>query len=102
MQNNISVVSFKSQNVRVQTVNHEPFFCLKDVAEILEIKDTKAKNFNLNRRVVETFPLLTNGGIQQTNFINEPNLLGLKFQAGLTILPTYKARTVGATQCNNV
>ena len=39
MQNVISVFSFKSQNVRTQVVNAEPWFCLGDVADILAISN---------------------------------------------------------------
>lgn len=38
MQTQISVFQFQAaQNVRVEIKNGEPWFCLKDVAEILEI-----------------------------------------------------------------
>lgn len=81
MNTSVQIFNFNQSNVRVQTVNHEPFFCLKDVAEILEIKDTKAKNFRLSEKGVEIFPLLTNGGVQQMTFINEPNLYRVIFRS---------------------
>lgn len=41
MQNTISVFSFKSQNVRTQILGAEPWFCLGDVAEILQIQNAR-------------------------------------------------------------
>lgn len=80
--NTISVFQFQTnQSVRVEFVNNEPYFCLKDVAEILEIKDTKSKNFNLQSKGVEKIPHLTNGGKQELTFINEPNLYRVIFRS---------------------
>ena len=81
MNTNIQTFTFKSQNVRVEYRNGEPMFCLKDVAEILEIKDAKSRNFNLNQKGVEIIPLPTKGGIQQITFINEPNLYRVIFRS---------------------
>lgn len=81
MNNSVQIFNFNQNNVRVQIINDEPFFCLKDVAEILEIKDTKAKNFRLSEKGVEIFPLLTKGGVQQMTFINEPNLYRVIFRS---------------------
>ncbi|WP_304668684.1 BRO-N domain-containing protein [Neisseria polysaccharea] len=82
MNNSVQIFNFNQSNVRVQTVNHEPFFCLKDVAEILEIKDTKAKNFNLKADGVENFPLIDSmGRKQEATFINEPNLYRVIFRS---------------------
>ena len=80
--NTISVFQFQTnQSVRVEFVNNEPYFCLKDVAEILEIKDTKSKNFKLQSKGVEKIPHLTNGGKQELTFINEPNLYRVIFRS---------------------
>ena len=81
MNTSVQIFNFNQNNVRVQIINDEPFFCLKDVAEILEIKDTKAKNFRLSEKGVEIFPLLTKGGVQQMTFINEPNLYRVIFRS---------------------
>lgn len=82
MNTSVQIFNFNQSNVRVQTVNHEPFFCLKDVAEILEIKDTKAKNFNLKADGVENLPLIDSmGRKQEATFINEPNLYRVIFRS---------------------
>ena len=82
MNTSVQIFNFNQSNVRVQTVNHEPFFCLKDVAEILEIKDTKTKNFNLKADGVENFPLIDSmGRKQEATFINEPNLYRVIFRS---------------------
>ena len=71
-----------SKNVRVEIKNGEPWFCLKDVAEILEIRDTKSKNFNLKEGGVERIPLIDNlGRKQEATFINEPNLYRVIFRS---------------------
>lgn len=83
MQTQISVFQFQAaQNVRVEIKNGEPWFCLKDVAEILEIRDTKSKNFNLKEGGVERIPLIDNlGRKQEATFINEPNLYRVIFRS---------------------
>ena len=83
MQTQISVFQFQaSKNVRVEIKNGEPWFCLKDVAEILEIRDTKSKNFNLKEGGVERIPLIDNlGRKQEVTFINEPNLYRVIFRS---------------------
>lgn len=80
---NLSVFTFQSEkSVRIELFKNEPFFCLKDVAEILELKDTKSKNFNLQAGGVETFPLIDKlGRKQEATFINEPNLYRVIFRS---------------------
>lgn len=78
----ISIFNFNQSQVRVEIHNNEPYFCLKDVAGILEIKDTKSKNFNLKKDGVENFPLTDAlGREQETTFINEPNLYRVIFRS---------------------
>ena len=82
MQTQISIFQFQAEkSVRVEFQNGEPLFCLKDVAAILEIQDTKSKNFNLNPKGVEKIPCLTKGGKQELTFINEPNLYRVIFRS---------------------
>ncbi|WP_373823580.1 Bro-N domain-containing protein [Neisseria dentiae] len=82
MQTQISVFQFQvAQSVRVEIKNGEPWFCLKDVAEILEIRDTKSTNFRLKESGIEKIRLQTGGGKQQLTFINEPNLYRVIFRS---------------------
>ena len=56
--------------VRVLLEDGEPLFCLADNCNILELRVTDVKN-RLEEEVVSTYPLPTNGGIQQLTFVNE-------------------------------
>ena len=62
--------------------NGDALFCLKDVCDALEFKGG-ARNIKsrLNPKGVDTINTLTNGGVQQLTFINEPNLYKCIFQS---------------------
>lgn len=59
--------------VRVIELNGEPLFCLSDVCNILGLRQGDVRQ-RLDEGVVSTQPLLTAGGIQQANFVNEDGL----------------------------
>ncbi|GAY70478.1 antirepressor [Streptococcus canis] len=67
--------------VRTAEVDNEIYFNLKDCCKILEIKNSKDVVKRLNPKGVVTTDLLTNGGVQQANFINEANFYKLVFQS---------------------
>lgn len=67
--------------VRTTEVNQEIYFNLKDCCQILDIKNSKDVVKRLNSKGVVTADLLTNGGVQQANFINEANFYKLVFQS---------------------
>ena len=67
--------------VRTSIIDDEPYFALNDVCTILEIKNTRDAKSRLNPKGVATTDILTNGGPQQANFINESNLYKLVFQS---------------------
>lgn len=67
--------------VRTTEVNQEIYFNLKDCCQILDIKNSKDVVKRLNSKGVVTTDLLTNGGVQQANFINEANFYKLVFQS---------------------
>lgn len=52
----------------------EPWFCLKDVCDILGIKNYRDTLSRLNEKGVGLTDTLTNGGVQSLNFIDEGNL----------------------------
>lgn len=58
----------------------EPLFCLVDVCKILELQTNKVKQ-RINPKGWCSIPSPTNGGIQQLNFITEPNLYKCIFQS---------------------
>ncbi|WP_311152273.1 BRO family protein [Neisseria sicca] len=61
--------------------NGEPLFCLTDVAQILEIKNTNSSRFNLNEKGVHKMYTPTRGGDQELTFISEPNLYRVIFRS---------------------
>ena len=79
MQNTISVFSFKSQNVRTQILGAEPWFCLSDVAEILQIQN--ARQLPLKDQGIQKSSVATKKGNQELLFINEPNLYRVIFRS---------------------
>ena len=100
MSNQFSIFNFRENQVRVEMHNNEPYFCLKDVAEILEIPRT-SDLLQVKKGVVNDVPLsnqrgaldengckkiatLTKGGKQELTFINEPNLYRVIFRSNKT------------------
>ncbi len=78
----ISTFNFHNHPVRVETVNDEPMFCLKDVTRILGIQNNKVRRFKLNDNGVHKMYLTDNlGRQQQVTFINEPNLYRVIFRS---------------------
>lgn len=74
--------NYEPNEVRISMVNDQPMFCLKDVCDILEIKNSRdvlAKS--LDEKGVEKIYTLTDGGQQELQFINEPNLYRVIFRS---------------------
>lgn len=53
--------------------SNEPFFCLADVCQILDLIPSKVAQ-RLDKDVLSKYPLETAGGIQQANFVDEDGL----------------------------
>lgn len=93
----LSVFSFKgAHGVRVQTISGEPWFCLKDICEVLSIdrasdlvrvakgdgfKPTPLARGALDPKGVANCHTLTMGGKQKLQFVNEPNLYRVIFRS---------------------
>ena len=56
-------------------------FCLVDVCRVLEIKNPSQTKTRLNQKGLITNDILTNGGKQETTFVNESNFYKLVFQS---------------------
>ena len=65
--------------IRTTVINDEPYFMLKDVCEILDIKNQRDAKNRLSQKGVGTTDILTSGGLQKATFINESNLYKLAF-----------------------
>lgn len=81
MQNAISIFNFNQSQVRIQFHNGEPYFCLTDVAEILNIQNTKQSRFNLKEAGVHKMYVSHESGKKLATFINEPNLYRVIFRS---------------------
>lgn len=79
--NQLQTFSFNNQPVRTVQLNNQPYFNLKDVCEVLDIKNHKDVVSRLNPKGVDTTDTLTNGGMQKMTYINESNLYKTIFQS---------------------
>lgn len=76
------IFNFKNKEVRIKNINNNPYFNLKDVCEILEIKNSRDAISRLNEDGVVITDIIDRlGRNQQANFINESNLYKLIFQS---------------------
>lgn len=74
--------NYEPNEVRISMIADQPMFCLKDVCDILEIKnpaDLMAKS--LDPKGVDKIYTLTDGGQQEMWFIDEPNLYRVIFRS---------------------
>ncbi|WP_071610288.1 Bro-N domain-containing protein [Glaesserella parasuis] len=81
MSNHISTFNFKSQPIRIQSLNDEPYFCLTDVCSVLGVNRRSSEAFRLNEKGCNKIAVLTEGGMQEVVFINEPNLYRIIFRS---------------------
>jgi len=76
----IAIYNFNKNQVRTQTIDGEPWFCLADCRKALTIKGS-LKTGTLTAKGVTKSYSLTAGGNQELAFINEPNLYRLIFRS---------------------
>lgn len=81
MKSSLINFSYENQNLRTETIKNEPYFCLKDVCDILRIGNPRQVLTRLDEKGVIQNDILSNGGNQKTNFINEPNLYRVIFRS---------------------
>lgn len=81
MSNSIQTFDFNSNQVRIQIINSQEYFCAKDVCSILQIVNNRQAVKKLSREDVILNDTHTNGGIQKMSFVNEAGLYGLIFQS---------------------
>lgn len=77
--NELKVFNFENSEVRTQIINNEPWFCLKDVCEILEIKNPTDVSKRLFKE--ELTRLNLGGRSGNTNFVNESGLYNVIFRS---------------------
>lgn len=81
MKNEISIYNFKQNQIRTQSVDGNPWFCLNDCCEALGIARGYKSATRLSSEGVRETSLPTSGGSQVAKFINEPNLYRLIFRS---------------------
>ena len=79
--NNLINFKYKEKTVRTQFINNEPYFCLKDVCDILGIVRSRDVISRLDIKGAVLTGTLTNSGEQQSYFVNEPNLYRVIFSS---------------------
>ncbi|MFZ8719950.1 BRO-N domain-containing protein [Enterobacter hormaechei] len=82
--NALSVFSFQeSHPVRVQVIAGEPWFCLKDVCDVLNIANSRrvASEVLDQNGVCKTYIIDSMGREQEAAFVNEPNLYRVIFRS---------------------
>lgn len=82
---NKEIMNFKNAefgNIRVAEIEGETWFCLKDVCDCLDLTSpSKVKESLTPKGVNSSYPLCTNGGMQNATFIDEGNLYQVIFQS---------------------
>ncbi|HCA3882453.1 TPA: hypothetical protein MPK85_003095 [Salmonella enterica] len=82
MANQISHFYFEHRaSIRTVLIDSEPWFCLKDVCEILSVDRTSRLLRDLDKKGLADCHTLTIGGKQRLTFINEPNLYRVIFRS---------------------
>ena len=67
--------------VRSVMIEGEPWFMLADVCRVLDITNSRKAKTRLNTKGVTSSYILTNGGNQKADFVDESNLYKLVFQS---------------------
>lgn len=71
----------ETHDVRIQMIANEPWFCLKDVCEVLDIKNASQLAAQLDEKGICKTYTPTKGGKQQLVYVNEPNLYRVIFRS---------------------
>ncbi|AXD42568.1 hypothetical protein FPT84_09350 [Salmonella enterica] len=71
----------EAHDVRIQMIDGEPWFCLKDVCEVLDIKNVSQLSAQLDEKGICKTYTPTKGGKQQLVYVSEPNLYRVIFRS---------------------
>ena len=78
--NDIKIFDFQNQQVRTEVINNEPFFCVKDVCNILEIDNVSQAISRIDKDGIILNDVIDSLGSRQDGyFVNESNLYELIF-----------------------
>lgn len=81
--NELQIFAYEGVNVRTVTIDGEPYFVGKDVAEVLGYKDTVNALKLHCRGVVKCHPLQTAGGMQEVRVLAESDVYRLVISSKL-------------------
>lgn len=85
------VENAKFGKVRFQMIENDPWFCAKDVCDVLGYGNSReALSKHVDKEDVTKCDTLTNGGKQKNTFINESGLYSLIFGSTLPIAKEFK------------
>lgn len=73
--------NFEGHDVRVLIIDDEPWWVVNDVCAVLGIADSRTVVQRLDEEDVAQARVLTPGGVQQTNIVNESGLYELIFRS---------------------
>lgn len=115
IENGILTLLFENNEVKIRTINSEPYFDLENVCEILEIENPRrAKERLLDKQGICDVMTFTLTGYKKTNFISETNLykllskskklIGIKFAIWLAseILPIFVQNKIAKKLIKNI
>lgn len=74
IENGILTLLFENNEVKIRTINSEPYFDLENVCEILEIENPRRAKERLDEQGIYDVMTFTLTGYTETNFISKPNL----------------------------
>lgn len=82
MTTQISTFNFKSNPVRIETIQNEPYFCLTDVCSALAINNANSSRFRFNEDGIhKMYSVDKLDRKNEITFINEPNLYRIIFRS---------------------
>lgn len=77
----VKAFNYDPNEVRITMKENNPWFCLKDVCDILEIGNITDTVKRLDEKGLDKIEVLTLGGIQEMWFVNEANLYRVIFRS---------------------
>jgi len=81
MEHSVQLFNFKDQEIRVVSIDGNPYWVITDLCKILEISNVGNATSRLNQKGVRSADILTAGGKQKANVANEYNLYRLIFRS---------------------
>lgn len=88
--NDLAIFRFQSHEVRTVTIDGNPYWVAKDVAEVLGYANTNEAISRHCKGVAKRYPLQTAGGVQELRIIGESDLYRLIAHSTLPAAETFE------------